>query len=108
MPRCPTSDGLEVAQKQQIGKEDLDLINVVMAAPEFGRPFVAPPGIPKDRLEILRESFAKTMKDPEFLMEARQLGLDDNPKNGAELERLAREVMGTSPQMVKRLEKLLQ
>jgi hypothetical protein len=48
------------------------------------------------------------MKDPEFLMEARKLSLDVNPKNGVELERLAREVMGTSPQMVKRLEKLLQ
>ena len=83
-------------------------MNVVLAAPDFGRPFVAPPGIPEDRLELLRNSFSKTMKDPEFLAEARKLSLDVNPKNGVELERFAREVMGTSPQMVKRLEKLLQ
>lgn len=106
LPDVPTI--WEVAQKQQIGKEDLELMNVVLAAPDFGRPFVAPPGIPEDRLELLRNSFSKTMKDPEFLMEARKLSLDVNPKNGVELERLAREVMGTSPQMVKRLEKLLQ
>ncbi len=98
----------ELAQKYQIAKEELEFIKVVMAAPEFGRPFVAPPGIPKDRLEILRESFLKTMKDPEFLAEAAKVGLEINPKSGAELERLAREVMGTSPHMVKRLEKLLE
>jgi hypothetical protein len=48
------------------------------------------------------------MKNPEFLAEARKLNLDINAKSGPELERLAREVMATSPQMVKRLEKLLQ
>ena len=45
---------------------------------------------------------------PEFLAEAAKVGLEINPKSGAELEWLAREVMGTSPQMVKRLEKLLE
>lgn len=98
----------ELAQKYQIAKEELEFIKVVMAAPDFGRPFVAPPGTPKDRLELLRESFLKTMKDPEFLAEAGKVGLEINPKSGAELERLAREVMGTSPQMIKRLEKLLE
>lgn len=106
LPDVPTV--WEVAQKQQINKEDLEFMKVVLAAPDFGRPFVAPPGLPEDRLELLRNSFSKTMKDPEFLMEASKLSLDVNPKTGVELERLARAVMGTSPQMIKRLEKLLQ
>jgi tripartite-type tricarboxylate transporter receptor subunit TctC len=37
---------------------------------EFQRPFVAPPGVPKDRLEVLRKAFAATFKDPEFLADA--------------------------------------
>jgi tripartite-type tricarboxylate transporter receptor subunit TctC len=37
---------------------------------EFQRPFVAPPGVPKDRLEMLRKAFAATFKDKEFLAEA--------------------------------------
>ena len=106
LPDVPTV--WEIAQQQQINKEDLDLMKVVLAAPDFGRPFIAPPGLPEDRLELLRNSFSKMMKDPEFLVEARKLGLEVNPKTGVELERLAREVMGTSPQMIKRLEKLLQ
>jgi tripartite-type tricarboxylate transporter receptor subunit TctC len=106
LPDVPTV--WELAQKQQIGKDHLELMKVVLAAPDFGRPFVAPPGISADRLELLRNSFSKTMKDPEFLIEARKLSLDVNPKSGTELERLARDVMETSPQMVKRMDKLLQ
>jgi len=106
LPDVPTV--WELAQKQQIGKEDLEFMKVVLGAPDFGRPFVAPPGLPKDRLDLLRDSFSKTMKNPEFLAEARKLNLDINAKSGPELERLAREVMAPSPQMVKRLEKLLQ
>ena len=105
-PDAPTV--WELAQKYQIAKEEVDFIKVVMAAPDFGRPFVAPPGIPKDTLDLLRESFLKTMKDPEFLAEAGKVGLDISPKSGVELERLAHEVMGASPKMVKRLEKLLE
>jgi tripartite-type tricarboxylate transporter receptor subunit TctC len=37
---------------------------------EFQRSFVAPPGVPKDRLETLRETFTATFQDPEFLAEA--------------------------------------
>ena len=59
-------------------------------------------------LELLRESFLKTMGDPEFLKEASKAGLETNPKSGAELERLAQEVIGTSPKAVKRLQKLLE
>jgi tripartite-type tricarboxylate transporter receptor subunit TctC len=106
LPDVPTV--WELAQKQQIGKEDLEFMKVVLGAPDFGRPFVAPPGLPKDRLDLLRDSFSKTMKNPEFLAEARKLNLDINAKSGPELEQLAREVMAPSPQMVKRLEKLLQ
>lgn len=40
---------------------------------EFQRPFSAPPGTPKERLQILRKAFADTMKDPEFLAEAKKV-----------------------------------
>jgi tripartite-type tricarboxylate transporter receptor subunit TctC len=98
----------ELAEKYQIGKPELEFVRMVLAAPEFGRPFVAPPGLPKDRLMTLRESFLETMKDSEFLADAGKVGLDISPKSGADLEQLARDVMETSPEMIKRLEKLLE
>ena len=64
-----------------------------MAATDFGRPIVAPPGIPADRLKILREAFLKTMNDPELLAEAKRKNFDITPSTGAELESLAKLVM---------------
>jgi hypothetical protein len=43
------------------------LANVVLASGELGRPYLAPPGIPAERLKTLREAFMKLMTDPAFL-----------------------------------------
>src|SRR5206468_2701146 len=50
------------------------------------RPYVVPPGTPKDRVQILRKAFIDTMKDPALLAEAKKASLDINPDDGAELE----------------------
>ena len=43
-----------------------------MAATDFGRPIVAPPGFPADKTKIFREAFMKAMNDPELLAEAKE------------------------------------
>lgn len=98
----------EQAEKHAIGPEDRELIQLVLAAAEFGRPFLAPPHVPKDRLTVLREGFLKTMKDPGFLNEATKVGLEVNPTGGAELERLARDVVAASPKTIQRLKNVLE
>ena len=50
------------------------------------RPFVAPPGIPKARVEELRNAFKKTMKDAEFIEDARKANIDINTIDGHEME----------------------
>ena len=54
------------------GKKALATYNAWAAAYEFQRPVVAPPGVPKDRLEILRKAYRDTLKDPQFLSEAKK------------------------------------
>ncbi len=54
------------------------------------RPYVLPPGTPKERVEMLRKAFMDSMKDPEFLAEATKAKLDINPLDGAELEKMLR------------------
>ena len=56
--------------KKRGGKVGFSTYNAWGGQYEFQRPFVAPPGVPADRLEILREGFRKTLKDPAFLAEA--------------------------------------
>ena len=49
---------------------------------QLARPYTAPPGLPKGRLELLQKAFMATMKDPEFLAEAKKAKLDIKPLDG--------------------------
>jgi tripartite-type tricarboxylate transporter receptor subunit TctC len=54
---------------------------------EVARPYFAPPGIPADRLNVLRKAFDETMQDAEFIKEQQQLKLDLDPMSGEEAQR---------------------
>ena len=55
------------------GKDGVGLYNAWVNQYEFQRPWVAPPSLPKDRLEILRKAFKDTLEDPEFMAEAKKI-----------------------------------
>ena len=74
---------------------------------DFGRPIIAPPGVPPDKIKILRDAFTKTMADPELLAEAKRKNLDIAPTPGEELEALAKEVVVQPPEIVERLRNLM-
>jgi tripartite-type tricarboxylate transporter receptor subunit TctC len=71
------------------------------------RPYLLPPGTPKDRVQILRQAFIETMKDPEFLADATKAKLDLNPLDGAELERNVREVFNLDKALIPRAKEIL-
>ena len=71
------------------------------------RPFVLPPRTPKDRVQILRQAFMETMKDPEFLAETKKANLDINPTDGATLEQNVSEILKLDPTLVAKLKEIL-
>lgn len=71
------------------------------------RPYVVPPGTPKDRVQILRKAFMDTMKDPEFLAEAKKASLDINPDDGAELEQNVKDIFKLDPNLIAKLKDIL-
>src|ERR1051325_1152688 len=71
------------------------------------RPYVVPPGTPKDRVQILRKAFMDTMKDPAFLAEAQKASLDINPDDGAALEQNVRQIFKLEPPLVAKLKEIL-
>jgi tripartite-type tricarboxylate transporter receptor subunit TctC len=83
------------------------LATLILAPGEFGRPMVTPPGVPAERIKILREALTKTFRDPEFLAETKKRGWPVEPLAGEELESLAKEVIAQPPEVVQRLKKLL-
>jgi len=83
------------------------LATLALASGEFGRPIVATPGIPAERARMLRDAYAKTLKDPELLAEAKKKLLEIDPTGGQELEALARDVLSANKELVDRLQQLL-
>ena len=71
------------------------------------RPYVLPPNTPKNRVEIIRKAFKDTMKDPEFLAEAKKANLDINPDDGAVLEQNVKEILKLEPGLIAKLKEIL-
>lgn len=71
------------------------------------RLYFLPPGVPKDRLQILRRAFFETLQDPEFLAEAKKSKLDIDPVAGEEMEKIVAGLFRLKPDVVNRLKKVL-
>jgi tripartite-type tricarboxylate transporter receptor subunit TctC len=66
---------------------------------ETGRPWLAPPGVPADRIDALRRAFDSTMKDQAFLDEAKQRNLEVDPRTGEQIEAVLRAVASLPPEL---------
>ncbi len=105
LKEVPTFNELMDKHKTPVGVQQL--VKVVVASDEFGRPLVAPPGVAPDKIKILREAFNKAVNDPALLAEAEKRRLDMDPASGEELEALAKEVMATPPAIVEKVKLLI-
>jgi tripartite-type tricarboxylate transporter receptor subunit TctC len=98
----------ELMNEHKTPDSERRLLPLVFAAGDFGRPFVAPPGVPPARIKILREAFLKTLSDPELLAEAKRKNLDITPSTGEELQALAKQVMVQTPEVVARVKTIME
>jgi tripartite-type tricarboxylate transporter receptor subunit TctC len=87
---------------------DRQSVRLFMSQQEFGRPYVMPPEVPKERLAVLRAAFETTMRDPAFLEDAEKIQMDVSPLTGAELDKLFAEAYASPPEVVARTKTLLQ
>jgi tripartite-type tricarboxylate transporter receptor subunit TctC len=105
LPNVPTI--YELMDKYKTPESGRRLATVILAAGDVGRPYVTPPGVPADRVKILRDAFTKTMNDPGFKAEAEKRMLELDPVSGEELETLANEVIAQPPEIIERMKKVL-
>jgi tripartite-type tricarboxylate transporter receptor subunit TctC len=97
----------ELMDKHNTSAPVRQLVKVINASDEFGRPIVAPPGVAPDKLKILREAFNKAVNDPALLAEAEKRRLDMDPSTGEELDSLAKDVMTAPPAIVEKVKGLI-
>jgi tripartite-type tricarboxylate transporter receptor subunit TctC len=108
-PAISAYAGHDVPLVSEFAQNDMDrkVLDLINSGITFGRPLLAPPGVPRERIEALRQAFDATMKDPEFLADAQAQTLDVNPISGAKLQRLATTMAATPDALVARANELV-
>lgn len=84
------------------------LLSLLMAGSEIGRPYVLSKAVPGDRIKLLRDAFDETMKDPEFLDEARKRGLSVGPTPGVELQEKVKGMYALPPDIIAAAREILE
>jgi tripartite-type tricarboxylate transporter receptor subunit TctC len=105
LPDVPTV--YEVMERRNVPDVTRRLATVLMSPDLIGRPLIAPPGVPADRLTILRDALMKALKDPEFIAEAQKRNWEVEPVSGHELESIAKKVVVQPPEVIERMKKIL-
>jgi len=87
--------------------EQRQIFKLVFARQVMGRPFVAPPEVPADRVAALRQAFNETMKDKAFLADAAQSKFEINPVDGEAIDALVKDIYQTPPEVTKKAAAIL-
>jgi tripartite-type tricarboxylate transporter receptor subunit TctC len=87
--------------------EAKQMFEIVFTDQVMGRPFVAPPGVPADRVAALRAGFDRTMKDTSFLAEAAAHNMEIDPVTGVAINALLERVHAAPPALIPRIRALV-
>jgi tripartite-type tricarboxylate transporter receptor subunit TctC len=87
--------------------EQRAILKLIFARQALGRPYLAPPDIPAERVAALRKAFVDTMADKDFLAEAGKAQLEITPVSGEAVQKLVGEVHQTPLEIVKKAVELL-
>ena len=88
------------------GAEDQAIFRLLTYRELLGRPYVAPSGAPVDRVEALRKAFGETMRDPEYLAEAKAAYQDVDFTDYKGMEAVINDAWAMPPNVVKRVAQL--
>jgi tripartite-type tricarboxylate transporter receptor subunit TctC len=97
----------EILDEFKVSVNNRKVVQAMLSGGEFGRPFLATPGTPPERIKVLRESFVRVLKDPELLAEAKKARMEVEHTPAEELEALIKDVLDQPPEVVDQAKKLL-
>jgi len=89
-------------------EEQKQTLTFVYAGQGIGRPFVAPPDVPADRVKALRDAFDATMKDPEFIEDAKKQKLEVEPVKGEKIAAILKQIYATPKPVIDKVGQILQ
>ncbi len=86
--------------------EQRQLMRFIFSSTEFGRPYLLPPDVPKDRVQFMRDALAAAVKDPDLIAEAGRMKLDMIYRPPEHLEKLVARLYETPPELIARVKKI--
>jgi len=98
----------ELMDKNKSNETYRRLARILLIPDDMGRPLFGPPGMPGDRLKMLRDGFTKMMSDGDLIADAKKKGLDITPATGDELDALIKEAGVPSQDVIQKLKPLLE
>jgi tripartite-type tricarboxylate transporter receptor subunit TctC len=87
-------------------EQDRQLMRFIFSSTEFGRPYLLPPDVPKDRVQFMREAFAAAVKSPELVEEAERMKLDMVYREPERIEKLVKQLYETPPDLIETAKKI--
>lgn len=98
--RLPELKDVPLMQELVTDAKAKQILEFASAGSAIGRALLAPPGVPAERIKVLRDGFDKMVKDPDFLAAAQKRGLEIDPAPGAEVQKFALGILNTPPELV--------
>ena len=87
--------------------EQRQVLKLISSPSALGKPYAAPPGVPAERVAILRKAFMDTMQDKAFAAEMKKLNVEFNPVGGDEIQKIATETVQSPAALVQEAKALL-
>ncbi len=88
-------------------EEQKQILRLIFARQTLGRPYIAPPDVPADRVQALRDAFMATLQDPDFLADAEKADLEITPVSGEDVQKLVEEIYKTPPEIAARASEII-
>jgi tripartite-type tricarboxylate transporter receptor subunit TctC len=89
-------------------ESDRKVLELIASRQDMAYPIAAPPGIPADRLQALRQAFDAMVVDPEFIADAKKQGFEVSPMSGVDIAKLIDRIYASPPDVVAKARAALQ
>jgi tripartite-type tricarboxylate transporter receptor subunit TctC len=101
LPNVPLTQSFATTEEQK------RILVSIFSQMDIARVFAAPPGTPKDRVEILRKAFMQAMSDPALVEEAKKMKLDLDPMTGENVAKVVGQMANLTPELKAAVRKAL-
>jgi tripartite-type tricarboxylate transporter receptor subunit TctC len=87
---------------------DRGVLELIFSRQDMGYPVVAPPGVPPERVAVLRKAFEAVLRDPEYLADAKKQHLEAGFMRGEEVDALIKRVVASPPEVIERARRAIE